>query len=221
MDRAYLEIIFLCGMVFQAIMVLPYLPDYYTSKKHFDYFNKKERLYLLFAGFGYLLLPLMYIFSTWFSWFDYNLSKWLTIPALLLYGFGFWLFFKAYTILGSSWSIGLKIKEGNILVTSGPYKWVRHPVYAAFAAIGLAQILMLQNWMVGPAFLILGIPLYRYRVGREEQQLIIGFGEQYLSYMKRTNALIPKIEEFDFSAIQLRLQVIWNRFKMVIRRKRG
>lgn len=219
MDRAYLEIIFLCGMVLQVIMLLPFLPKY-IAKKYRVYFNKKERLYLVFVAITYLLLPFIYVFSTWFSWFDYNFPKWFGFPAILLYGFGFWLFFRAYTDLGSSWSPGLEIKEGHKLVTTGLYKWVRHPMYAALGAVAVSQIFILQNGLVGPGFLIVGIPFYMYRVQREEKQLIRYFGEEYGDYRKQTNAIIPKTEQLDFPQIMEKLKSIVskNRLKKLVKK---
>lgn len=207
MDRAYLEIIFLCGVVLQVIFHVYYI-QHYLTETHRNYFNKKERLFLIFISVGFHLLPLVYVFSTWFSFFDYNLPKWLGFPSVLLYCFGVWLFFRAYSDLGSYWSPGLEIKEGHKLVTSGIFKWVRHPMYAAFGAIAIAQVLMLQNWIVGPAFLLLSIPFYRQRVHREELHLIRHFGDEYREYMTQTNALFPKQEQIDFSLVVNKLNLL-------------
>lgn len=220
MDRAYLEIIFLCGMVLQVILLWPYIGDFITRKRH-NYFNKKERKFLLFIIVGFQLLPFIYIFSTLFSFFDYYLPKWLGFPSASLYCFGVWLFLRAYTDLGPYWSPGLEIKEGHQLVTTGVFKWVRHPMYAAFVAIAVAQVFMLQNWIVGPAFILLAIPFYLYRVQREERLLIKHFGDEYLKYMEQTNALFPKKELFNIPNIPIRASQIqnWNK-KIILRFKR-
>jgi protein-S-isoprenylcysteine O-methyltransferase Ste14 len=191
MDRAYLEIIFLCGMVLQIIM-RTYYAQYYDPGPNKRYFNKRERLYLFFIFVGFQLLPLIYVFSTWFAFFDYDLPKWVSIPATLLYSFGVWLFFRAHADLGKYWSPGLEIKEDHKLITTGVFKWVRHPMYAAFVAIAAAQIFMLQNWIIGPAFLVSAIPFYLHRVKREEKMLINKFGSEYLDYMNCTGEVIPK-----------------------------
>lgn len=206
MDRAYLEIIFLCGFVLQVVL-RSYYVQYYVTEKHPRYFNKKERLFLLFIFVGFQLLPILYVFSTWFSFFDYNLPKWLGFPSTMLYCFGIWLFFRAHSDLGKYWSPGLEIKENHQLITTGVFKWVRHPMYAAFVAIAVAQVFMLQNWIVGPAFLILAIPFYLHRVQREERQLIRHFGDEYRFYVEETNALFPKKEQINFSLIFARLKV--------------
>jgi protein-S-isoprenylcysteine O-methyltransferase Ste14 len=206
MDRAYLEIIFLCGFVLQIIL-RSYYVQYYVTEKQRRYFNKKERLYLLFIFVGFQLLPILYVFSTWFSFFDYNLPKWLGFPSAMLYGFGVWLFFRAHADLGKYWSPGLEIKADHQLITTGVFKWVRHPMYAAFVAIAVAQVFMLQNWIVGPAFLVMAIPFYLHRVQREERQLIGHFGEEYLNYMDQTNSLFPKWEQINFPLIISHLKI--------------
>jgi len=205
MDRAYLEIIFLCGMILQVVFHAFYLLNNLSEKLHY-FFNKKERVLLIFVGIGFLLLPFIYVFSTWFSYFDYNLPKWLGFPSALLYFFGVWLFFRSYTEMGVQWSPGSRTGEGHQLITTGVFKWVRHPMYAAYAIIAVDQFFMLQNWLVGPAFLVLSVPFYLHRVKREEQHLINYFGDEYHIYSTQTNALFPKIEQFDFSPLKERLK---------------
>jgi len=191
MDRAHLEIIFLCGLVLLIILLWPYINDHFT-RKHLNYFSKKERLLLIYMFIGFILLPILYIFSTWFSFFDYYLPKRLGFLSAICYGSGIWLFFRAHADLSPFWSPGLEIKEGHLLITKGLFKWVRHPMYASLVLIAVSQIFMLQNWIVGPAFLVLAIPFYIHHVQREEQQLIMHFGNEYLLYMEQTNALFPK-----------------------------
>jgi hypothetical protein len=57
----------------------------------------------------------------------------------------------------------------------------------------LAQLLLLQNWITGLSGLICFLPLYLYRVPREEQMMIDTFGEEYLDYMSKTPRLLPRI----------------------------
>ena len=198
MDRTSLEILFLCGMVLQIIL-RSYYTQYYDPGENRRHFNKRERLYLFFIFVGFQLLPIIYVFSTWFAYFDYNLPKWMGIPAALLYSFGVWLFFRAHADLGHYWSPGLEIKEDHRLIKTGVFKWVRHPMYAAFVAIAVAQIFMLQNWLIGPAFLLLAIPFYLHRVKREEKMLIKKFGADYSDYMKSTGEIFPTIERVSYS----------------------
>jgi protein-S-isoprenylcysteine O-methyltransferase Ste14 len=194
MDRAYPEIIFLSGLVLQVIIHVHYIQSY-TAERQRNYFNKKENVVLLFVLVSFQLIPFFYVFSDWFSFFDYSLPKWLNIPPTMLYCFGIWLFCRAYSDLGSFWSPGLEIKKDHRLVTTGVFKRVRHPMYSALIVIAVAQVFMLQNWIAGPSFLLLAVPFYLSRIKREERQLIYLFGDEYRIYKQQTNALFPKKEK--------------------------
>ena len=197
MERTYLEIIFLCGLVLQVFLSVYFIQNYGEGNRKI-YFNKRDRLFLLLLSIGFQFLPLIYVLSSWFSWFDYHLPKWMGIPATLIYCFGVWLFFRAHSDLGDYWSPGLEIKEDHQLITDGVFGFIRHPMYTSFGVIAIAQIFMLQNWIVGPAFLILACPFYLHRVEREERQLIRHFGEDYLNYKNCTNAVFPKKEQWKY-----------------------
>jgi len=66
-------------------------------------------------------------------------------------------------------------------------------MYAAHGLWAVAQALLLQNWIVGPAFLALSLPLYLLRVPREEEMMLEHFGEEYRSYISRTGRVIPRV----------------------------
>ena len=58
---------------------------------------------------------------------------------------------------------------------------------------GVAQALLLQNWVAGLAGLALFTPLYVLRVPREEQMMLDRFGAEYRSYMNRTGRVVPQL----------------------------
>ena len=101
------------------------------------------------------------------------------------------LFLATHRQLGRNWSQTLELREGHTLVTHGVYRLVRHPMYSAFFLWGLAQALLLQNWIVGPAGLIGFGTLYAFRVGREEAMMRAAFGPAYADYEARTKRVIP------------------------------
>ncbi len=91
--------------------------------------------------------------------------------------------------LGANWSSAPSLKEGHVLVTSGPYRLVRHPIYAGIL------VALLGSGLAGSAIwlyifaVFCAIFLYRARV---EEQLMLGqFPDEYREYRKRTKALIP------------------------------
>jgi protein-S-isoprenylcysteine O-methyltransferase Ste14 len=91
--------------------------------------------------------------------------------------------------LGRNWSQTVSIKEGHELVTSGPYRYIRHPMYSGglVAAIGSA-IVCGSAWVF--LTVILGA-LFLWRVGAEDRLMAQQFPNEYPEYKRRTKALIP------------------------------
>jgi protein-S-isoprenylcysteine O-methyltransferase Ste14 len=104
-----------------------------------------------------------------------------------------WLFYRTHRDLGQNWSVSLDLRERHTLVTTGVYGVVRHPMYSGFWLMAVAQLLLLPNWIAGPAGLIgFGI-LFFGRLRREEEMMITAFGDEYRTYMRRTSRVIPGI----------------------------
>ncbi|HEY2527379.1 MAG TPA: protein-S-isoprenylcysteine O-methyltransferase [Xanthobacteraceae bacterium] len=104
-----------------------------------------------------------------------------------------WLFYRTHHDLGRNWSVSLDLRERHTLVTKGVYAVIRHPMYAAFWLMAVAQLLLLPNWIAGPAGLVGFGTLFFGRVRREEEMMIAAFGDEYRSYMRRTARVVPWI----------------------------
>jgi protein-S-isoprenylcysteine O-methyltransferase Ste14 len=85
-------------------------------------------------------------------------------------------------------------KEHHQLVTGGPYRWVRHPLYTTGLALFLALGLMAGSWFVLLATVIAFVLLRALVIPREEQALLAKFGERYRTYMLRTGRLVPRVK---------------------------
>ncbi len=156
-----------------------------------------EKPFLLLAFLGMQVLPLVYVLSPWLDAADYGLPAKAAAAAGVLgtvvFAAALWLLWRSHADLGRNWSAALEIRESHSLVTEGVYRRVRHPMYAAHLLWAVAQALLLQNWIAGPAFLASFLPLYVLRVPREERMMLDHFGEEYRSYMRRTGRLIPAL----------------------------
>ncbi len=104
-----------------------------------------------------------------------------------------WLFWRSHADLGRNWSPSLQLREGHELVTGGVYRSIRHPMYASQWVWGVAQALLLRNWISGWSGLVLFAPLYLSRVPCEEQMMLEQFGEEYSAYMNRTGRIFPRM----------------------------
>jgi len=94
--------------------------------------------------------------------------------------------------LGRNWSGYVTYKENQTLVTSGPYRYVRHPIYTSMILMFIGTILSYGSLLVSVFFTVLSID-FILRTKKEEAIMIKLFGEKYTDYMKRTKRLIPLI----------------------------
>jgi protein-S-isoprenylcysteine O-methyltransferase Ste14 len=83
--------------------------------------------------------------------------------------------------------------QDQALVTSGPYRFVRHPIYTAFLLILGSTLFISSNWLVGLAWIGMTVLETASRIGFEESLMLEYFGDQYREYMKRTGRLLPKL----------------------------
>jgi protein-S-isoprenylcysteine O-methyltransferase Ste14 len=93
--------------------------------------------------------------------------------------------------LGKAWSSCLQMQAHHHLVTSGPYTWIRHPIYLAMILFLTGLTLVGANWVL-VVFLIISIVDLILRVPREEQMMIEFFGEGYEAYRQRTIGIFPR-----------------------------
>jgi protein-S-isoprenylcysteine O-methyltransferase Ste14 len=139
------------------------------------------------------LLPLVWIASPVFSFADYPLRATNLILGTVGLAVGLWLFYQAHADLGRNWSVTLEIRDEHQLVTGGIYSLVRHPMYLSLLVYSAGQVLVLPNWVVGPAYGVAMALVFAFRLRPEEQMMLDVFGDEYKVYMRRTKRLIPGI----------------------------
>jgi protein-S-isoprenylcysteine O-methyltransferase Ste14 len=152
---------------------------------------------LLFRmGFALPLLAaiLLYIFyPRAIGWSQIQLPVWLRalgagvgiicVPIIL------WVFRS----IGRNISETVLTKSEHELVTQGPYRWVRHPLYATSLLLLLSLSLVAESWFIF-GYSVIGLIVFRFVViPAEEAHLIASFGAAYQNYKSRTGALFPKL----------------------------
>ena len=139
------------------------------------------------------LSPLAYLLKPqWMMWSKLGLPetlRWLgvaigTICVPLVY----WLF----NSIGNNISPTSATRKQHSLVTSGPYRWVRHPLYTVGSSMFIALGMMADNWFI-VALGILTFILMAIRTPREEANLIEKFGDEYRNFMKNTGRFLPTL----------------------------
>jgi protein-S-isoprenylcysteine O-methyltransferase Ste14 len=97
----------------------------------------------------------------------------------------------AVLALGGSFSTFIQVDEGQPVVTSGPYRWIRHPAYTGLLLICLGFGVGIGNWLSIVVCAVVPLLGLLPRIAVEEAELVRVLGEQYRDYQKTTHRLIP------------------------------
>lgn len=110
--------------------------------------------------------------------------------ALAVAGVALAIFSRAF--LGRNWSATVQLKQDHELITDGPYRYVRHPIYTGLLLLFAGNAVMIGQWRGVLAVAIVFVSFWR-KLKVEEKWLAGHFGESYSAYRSRTKALIPAI----------------------------
>ena len=185
------EALFWVGFVAGSVIRKLYTIRCRKSKAEKTHKSVLDTALLVAAGLG-MTAPLVYLFTPWLDFANYDLPSWMGWAGTLVFTGAIILLWRAHADLGLNWSATLQIKSGHLLVTHGVYRRIRHPMYAAHLLWAIAQALLLENWFAGWAFLVTFVPLYALRVPREERMILEQFGDEYRNYMAQTGGMIPR-----------------------------
>jgi protein-S-isoprenylcysteine O-methyltransferase Ste14 len=146
----------------------------------------------LVALMGLTPLLLWWVNPAWVAWARLPLPmglRWLAVAAgFALVPAMLWLF----RTIGTNISPRETTRQGHQLVTDGPYRYVRHPLYTLGAAFYLALAVATALWWL---LLVLAISsaVLAWRTRREEANLLERFGDDYRRYMERTGRFLPRL----------------------------
>jgi protein-S-isoprenylcysteine O-methyltransferase Ste14 len=143
-------------------------------------------LLLWLSMIGYLIYPPL------LDWSKIGLADW---ARWLGVGTGIacvFLIYWMFSSIGNGITPTVATRRGHQLVTSGPYRWIRHPLYTFGTSFFLSFALMADSWFIA-LMAVLAIVLLSLRLPNEEAHLIEKFGDEYRDYMRRTGKFLPKI----------------------------
>lgn len=153
-------------------------------------------LRFLFAAPLYLSFLAYIINSEWMGWSAVPLPAWLrwlgAAVGLSMLPTLYWV----VSALGRNISETVLTKEDHMLVTAGPYRWVRHPLYSVSTVIFVSLGILAANWFMTLMALLIIIAVVMVVIPKEEAQLLRKFGAEYREYRKRTGMLAPHVDLF-------------------------
>jgi protein-S-isoprenylcysteine O-methyltransferase Ste14 len=152
---------------------------------------------------GCVALALWTLQPAWAGWAQFDLPVWLRWFGVALAPLALALLVWVHRTLDTNFSPTLRLKVHHQLITHGPYRYVRHPMYTALMLVGLAIVLLSANWVI--AFIsIPGMTLaVALRIPQEQTMLVELFGEEYQRYMLSTGLVLPRLK-LHHSGSQLR-----------------
>lgn len=159
--------------------------------------RRQEGLFILFTLRPVALVAALgaiawMINPSWMAWSSLALPAWVRWTGVGVGVAGGMLLVWAMNSLGRNLTDTVVTRKDHTLVTSGPYRFVRHPFYDAGALYFLAVSLVTANWFL---FLICAavFAMIVFRTRREEERLLARFGDDYRDYTERTRRFLPGI----------------------------
>ena len=95
--------------------------------------------------------------------------------------------------IGPNISETVLTKREHVLVTHGPYRWVRHPLYVTGLLLLISATLIASNWLIGTLTVVAAIAIRYIVIPTEEAQLLEKFGAHYREYMMHAGRLLPNL----------------------------
>lgn len=132
MGQSMFKIIYFTGLMIMLIIRLIYRWRNKTNQIVDSRKKTLEKLLLSSAFVGMLVIPLIYVFTPLLNSADYQLPFWTGWAGVVALALAFWILWRSHSDLGRNWSQTLELRKEHQLITSGVYKYIRHPMYAAF-----------------------------------------------------------------------------------------
>ena len=153
----------------------------------------------LFAPFWFGGIILYIFIPNWIMFLSIPIPDWFRIAMAFVTALSIPFVIWSYRTIGKNWVHALDPsqflqKKDDKLVTNGPYKCVRNPIYFGSFTFIISLALVASNLLILIPALVLITMIY-LQIGKEEYMLLDRFGDEYREYMKNTPRLIPKIKK--------------------------
>jgi protein-S-isoprenylcysteine O-methyltransferase Ste14 len=99
----------------------------------------------------------------------------------------------AIAALGRAFRTTVEVDAEQAVVSTGPYRWVRHPSYSGLLLIVTGCGLASGNWLALAVSVVLPLPALLWRIHVEEAELTRVLGDRYRAYQAQTKRLIPGV----------------------------
>jgi protein-S-isoprenylcysteine O-methyltransferase Ste14 len=185
-------IIGICTLVIVTAVLIDFL-EFHTRKN-----EKKQKRSFVETGTMFLFFFLFYFVIR----FNFGIISYggivriiLVLVSLAVVVYGTFVNVWGRFYLGKNWANQIKIYKDHTLVTSGPYRIVRHPLYASLIWIFYACSVIYLNWAAFLLNSLIFVPMMYIRASQEEKLLEKEF-KNYKDYRKEVGMFFPKVKRW-------------------------
>jgi protein-S-isoprenylcysteine O-methyltransferase Ste14 len=119
-------------------------------------------------------------------------THWIELAGVVLTYAGVAIASWARFSLSDNWSARITVKVGHELIRSGPYAYVRHPIYSGILLSVTGTALLIGEWR-GLLAIAMVTVAFTMKAKREEAYMTAEFRDGYTQYQQRTGFLLPKM----------------------------
>ena len=197
MDENLIFRIIVIAMMLSAFIVSAYHRRKAQQSSGDEIDRRKEGDFIMIAlriggGLIWLLILAYMIYPPAVAWATIPLPSWLRWLGVLGGFAALILLIWMFRSLGMNITDTVVTRKDHSLVTHGPYRWIRHPLYTFGALLFLSLSLVTQIWLI-PLLAIPTMAILVQRTSIEEKTLQNRFGEEYIQYSERTGRFFPRL----------------------------
>jgi len=186
------------ALVFWAVNLWAFLPEMRIVRSGLESGKRADSkdsgsMHVLLAGMGvatFIAYPIAFV-KAWSFPQSWHIP--LFVVGVLLMILGSLLRRYCWRALGESFTGDVSVRPDQPIISSGPYRLVRHPSYTAGMVMYIGIGLALGSWFSLALLTIATYATYSYRVIVEERVLLDALGEPYAAYMKERKRFIPYV----------------------------
>lgn len=127
----------------------------------------------------------------WMAWASLSIPLWIRWIGVALGVAVIPLFYWVLATFAASRDETVPTRQPHRLVTIGPYRWVRHPMYAVAIALAVSIGLIAANWFILLWTMVVLVAVRLVVIPREEAKLLEMFGDEYRRYRSGTDSFLP------------------------------
>jgi len=182
----------ICAYLWVAFLVVWVIWSFRTKPVQRRESVSSRLSYTILTVAGYYLMFASDVPRNWLRHRIFPSTLWIEPLGVAITAAGIAFAFWARAYLGGNWSSAVTLKVGHQLVRSGPYRWVRHPIYTGMIS-ALFGTALVRGQVRGLIAVVLAYMGFKLKSRIEEQVMISTFGAEYDEYSRTTGAIVPRL----------------------------